>query len=88
MTEPKRPAAPEAHGKPASTPAPAPAGAGSTKPRDDASWDDDEGTDWRHAPVAPKDRGVLDSLGRSVSEVVTGSMPEDAGTKDKTTGRP
>lgn len=34
---------------------------------------DDEGEDWRHAPVAPKDKGVIESLGESISDVVTGS---------------
>jgi hypothetical protein len=34
---------------------------------------DDEGENWRHAPVAPKDKGVIKSLGESISEVVTGS---------------
>ena len=33
---------------------------------------DDAGEEWRHAPVAPKDEGPLESLGKSVSEVVTG----------------
>ncbi|MEO7056683.1 MAG: hypothetical protein ABI281_08400 [Caldimonas sp.] len=35
--------------------------------------DDDEEETWRHAPVAPKDKGVIESLGESVSDVVTGS---------------
>ena len=33
----------------------------------------DEEDEWRHAPVAPKDSGVLDSLGRSISEAVIGA---------------
>ncbi len=35
--------------------------------------DEDEGENWRHAPVAPKDKGVIESLGASIPEVVTGS---------------
>ncbi len=88
MTEPKQPATPGARGKPASTPQPTTAATGGTEPRDNASWDDDEGTDWRHAPVAPKDQGVLDSLGRSVSEAVTGSTPDETGNKGKTPAQP
>lgn len=34
---------------------------------------DDDGDKWRHAPVAPKDKGVIESLGESIPEVVTGS---------------
>ena len=37
--------------------------------------DDDE--PWRHPPIAPKDAGVTDSLGRSVSDVVTGPLEGD-----------
>ena len=33
-------------------------------------WDDED--EWRHPPVAPVDAGVADSLGKSVSDVVTG----------------
>ena len=36
-------------------------------------WDDDEGENWRHAPVAPKDANPLDSLGHAVTDSVTGS---------------
>ena len=46
------------------------------QPRPDATrgdWDDDEGENWRHAPVAPKDANPLDSLGQAVTESVTGS---------------
>lgn len=87
MTEPKQPAVPEAHGKPAPAPESSTAATGGTEPRDDASWDDDEGADWRHPPVAPKDLGVLDSLGRSVSEAVTGSTPDETGDKGKAPAR-
>lgn len=41
-----------------------------------ANWDQDE--EWRHPPVAPKDEGPLKSLGRSVSEAVTGSNAKPA----------
>lgn len=67
-------------GKPASSPAPASAPAtapGGSKPK--PGWDDDDGP-WRHAPVAPNDEDPLKSLGRSVSDVVTGSDP---GQRDK-----
>lgn len=39
-------------------------------------FDDEEKEDgpWRHDPVAPNDESPLDSLGRSVSEVVTGPL--------------
>ncbi len=40
--------------------------------------DEDEGENWRHAPVAPKDKGVVESLGESVSAVVTGSKASPA----------
>lgn len=39
-------------------------------------WDDDDGP-WRHPPVAPKDAAVADSLGKSVSDVVTGPLEGD-----------
>jgi len=35
--------------------------------------DDDEEEPWRHPPVVPKDASIADSIGRSVSDVVTGS---------------
>ena len=55
--------------KPTTEPAkPLPAGTG--RPGNNFADEEDE---WRHAPVAPKDAGVLDSLGRSVSEAVTGA---------------
>lgn len=71
---------------PATPPTTGPAGASpasgstSTPPsgtkKNDASWDEDEGADWRHPPVEPKDKGVLESLGKSVSEAVTGSKAD------------
>ena len=79
MSDPKHPTTPQADDAPAATP-------GTVKPRDDASWDDDEGENWRHAPVAPKEQGVLDSLGRSVSDAVTGSAPDSTVDKGKTPG--
>ena len=39
-------------------------------------WDDDE-EPWRHPPVAPRDAKVSDSLGKSVSDVVTGPLEGD-----------
>lgn len=39
-------------------------------------WEDDE-EPWRHPPVAPKDAGIADSLGKSVSDVVTGPLEGD-----------
>ena len=80
MSDPNDPATRQADDGPAAKPGP-------IKPRDDASWDDDEGENWRHAPVAPKDQGVLDSLGRAVSDAVTGSAPDDTVDKAKTPGR-
>ena len=40
-------------------------------------WDDDE-EPWRHPPVAPRFAKVTDSLGKSVSDVVTGPLEGDA----------
>jgi hypothetical protein len=57
MTLPRDPAAKD------STTPPAPAA--------DPKWDDDDGP-WRHEQVAPKDESAAESLGRSVSDVVTG----------------
>lgn len=34
--------------------------------------DDEE--PWRHAPVAPRDEDPLESLGRSISDAVTGTQ--------------
>ena len=45
-------------------------------------WDEDE-EPWRHPPVAPVDENPIDSLGRSVSEVIVGSSPERAKDKPK-----
>lgn len=45
---------------------------------------DDEEDQWRHDPVAPKDeKNPLDSLGRSVSDVVTGPLDETAPPKPR-----
>ena len=61
-------------------------------PGPDPKWDDDD-PPWRHPPVAPKDPGLAESLGRSISEVVTGPLDPAAGkpgTKDdsKPTAKP
>ena len=47
-------------------------------PGPDRKWDDDT-EPWRHAPIAPKDEGLAESLGRSVSDVVTGPLDDTAG---------
>ena len=45
-------------------------------------WDDDEDP-WRHPPVAPRDAGITDSLGKAVSDVVTGPLEGDPEKADK-----
>lgn len=52
--------------------------AANSPPGSDRKWEDDA-EPWRHAPVAPKDEGLAESLGRSVSEVVTGPLDDAAG---------
>lgn len=62
------------------TPADKPARAPAAKPapaQDDNL--DDNGDEWRHAPVEPKDENPLDSFGRSVSEIVTGPLADRNG---------
>lgn len=65
--------------------APAPADAAdknaASRKRADRDRDDDE--PWRHAPVAPRDESPAKSLGRAVSEVVTGPLEVDTA-KDRT----
>ncbi len=39
----------------------------------------DDEDEWRHEPVAPVDESPLKSLGRSVSEVVTGTLDDATG---------
>ena len=41
-------------------------------------WDDDA-EPWRHPPVAPKDERIADSLGKSISDVVTGPLDDGKG---------
>ncbi len=41
-------------------------------------WEDDS-EPWRHPPVVPRDAGVADSLGKAVSDVVTGPLEGDPG---------
>ena len=48
-------------------------------PESGREWDDDA-EPWRHPPVAPKDEGIAESLGKSIADVVIG--PLDDG-KDK-----
>lgn len=38
-----------------------------------SDWDDDAGP-WRHPPVAPKDEGIAESFGKSISDVITGPL--------------
>lgn len=40
---------------------------------------DDNGDPWRHPPVAPKDKGPLESFGESISEVLTTPMRDGDG---------
>jgi hypothetical protein len=44
---------------------------GKARARRATTGEDDE-EPWRHPPVAPKDAGIADSLGKAVSDVVTG----------------
>ena len=37
----------------------------------------DDAAPWRHPPIAPEDAGIADSLGKSVSDVVTGPLEGD-----------
>jgi hypothetical protein len=71
MTVPRdKPAAPadEATG----TPAPSTGGKRSQGTSNSDRWDDDDEEPWRHPPVAPVDESPLESLGRSISDVVIG----------------
>ncbi|MDQ6638939.1 MAG: hypothetical protein M3Z15_04655, partial [Pseudomonadota bacterium] len=62
------------------TPAPATKGAGATRPADAGAKPDDDEDEWRHAPVAPVDeRNPLKSLGKAISDTVTGSEGEASG---------
>jgi len=49
-------------------------------------WDDDADP-WRHPPVEPHDQSIADSLGKSISDVVTGPL-DDATGKPKSIPRP
>ena len=40
---------------------------------------DENGDEWRHPPVAPKDESPLKSFGRSISETVTGPLADKDG---------
>ncbi len=43
-------------------------------PDNNAAWDaEDAQSKQRHPPVAPKDEGILDSIGKSISEGLTGA---------------
>ena len=39
----------------------------------DGDWDRDEGADWRHEPRPVHDESPLESFGKSIGAVVTGS---------------
>ena len=61
-------------------PANKPRGVPAQKP--DAGYDnsvDENGDAWRHAPIAPKDKGAIESLGESISETVTGPSKDRDG---------
>ena len=63
-------------------PANKPRGVPARPPAADAAYDndvDENGDAWRHAPVAPKDQGPLESLGQSISETVTGPSKDKDG---------
>lgn len=47
------------------------------KPPATPKRDDDDEEPWRHPPVAPRDEKIVDSLGKSISEVVTGPLEGD-----------
>jgi hypothetical protein len=53
-----------------------PAGAPASRDATTAEGFGDDDEPWRHAPVAPRDEGPLKSLGRSVSDAVTGSVDD------------
>jgi len=70
----EQPAAPETRpAASASRPGDAPprSGVPAAKPGDD----DEE--PWRHRPIAPRDEGPLKSLGKAISEPVTGATDHD-----------
>jgi len=86
MNDPRPASRPEpAASPPAQRPAPT-AAAGkdeASKQAKGAGWDDDD-EPWRHAPVAPRDESPAESLGRSVSEVVTGPLRDEVAAKART----
>ncbi len=55
-------------------------------PEPERAWDDDA-EPWRHPPVVPHDESVADSIGKSISDVVTGPLA-DAESKRKPIPRP
>jgi hypothetical protein len=73
MAEPGKQQAGEA--KPAAAPS-RPAGAPASGAGPAAEGYDDDDEPWRHPPVAPRDESPLKSLGRSVSDAVTGSVDD------------
>ena len=70
----------------ARTPPPSPAARPDAVPASDPSkpangFEDEDKEDgpWRHAPVAPKDDGFARSIGKAVSDVVTGPLDDASG---------
>lgn len=47
-------------------------------PVPDGNWDDNADP-WRHPPVVPKDESIADSLGKAISDVVTGPLEDGKG---------
>ena len=70
----EQPAAREA---PPSAPAARPAGGMAEGGLPPAQVGDDDEEPWRHPPVAPRDEDPLKSLGRAISEPVTGAVDDD-----------
>jgi hypothetical protein len=58
------------------------------KPGPTGNGREDEDGPWRHPPIAPKDAGIADSLGESVSDVVTGPLEEDSEKATKPAPKP
>ena len=68
---------PGASGARPSAPAARPAGATARGGLPPAQPGDDDEEPWRHPPVAPRDEDPLKSLGRAISEPVTGAVDDD-----------
>ena len=66
------PGKPQTHADPGARPSPVPTS--SAVPATHTADDDED--PWRHPPVAPRDEGPLKSLGRAISEPVTGATDD------------